>query len=273
MNAHSNSGLSTSLISTSAKHGTCWICGYVGPLTDEHRTKKSDLREVFGDIGPGSEVYWHDSKGRTNFRLRSPKANLLMSPGRICAECNNRRTQPHDTSWETLSRALRAEIAPGATTYRAQRAFPYDTRRHLLNVHLYFAKLFGCTVVGENAPLDHAGLARAIMAGKPHPNLFLRFGLGIMFNGERFTGATPVNVLTRQGEQEPFLVHWWYFVRPIGVHVMLTDDARAKSFDAWHPKHGTTRLKICDFEALFHNAETMHRLMHGSRSGTPSRQE
>lgn len=261
MNAQLNAGLSKAggnPLASSPNHGTCWICGFVGPLTGEHRTKKSDLRDVFGDVSRGSEVFWHDSEGRKNRRLKSLDAQILKSRGRICERCNTARTQPHDMSWETLSRALRTELKVGTTEYRAGRAFPYDTRRHLLNVHLYFAKLFGCTIVGEGATLDHSKLARAIMEERAHPNLFLRFGFGISVMGERFTGGTPVYVL---GKPEPYLVHWLHCIRPIGVHVMLTDDATARSIGAWHPSHGTSRLAITDFEDWFRSAETMHKAL------------
>ena len=49
------------------------------------------------------------------------------------------------------------------------------------NVHLYFLKLFGCKVEeakanGHQVPIDIAQFSSAIMTGRPHPEVYLRFG-------------------------------------------------------------------------------------------------
>src|SRR5258708_1281489 len=132
-----------SKVAQSMNAPTCWVCG-APATTGEHRTKKSDARAVFGRIVPDKPIMLHNSKGK-NIPVRSLDAKPLKSPRSLCADCNNRRTQPHDRAWERLSAALRKRI-PSMTagqSLRANNVFPYQTSREMKNVHLYFVKLFG----------------------------------------------------------------------------------------------------------------------------------
>jgi hypothetical protein len=79
----------------------CWICGE-DATTGEHKTKKSDLKSVFGVPTQTQPLYYHDAN-RRNQLVRSLDAKILKSPSRICAECNNARTQPHNLAWAYMS--------------------------------------------------------------------------------------------------------------------------------------------------------------------------
>ena len=57
------------------------------------------------------------------------------------------------------------------------RIFGADRVREMLNVHLYFVKLFGCHIAGNNIPIDITGFSDAIMHGKLHPRVYLKFGV------------------------------------------------------------------------------------------------
>lgn len=54
---------------------------------------------------------------------------------------------------------------------RDNRIFRHDTRREMLNVHLYCYSAACCANEGErhNVPIDVAPFSRAIMTGRPHP--------------------------------------------------------------------------------------------------------
>lgn len=228
----------------------CWICGSAGPMSKEHRHKKSDLRAVFGDVSPGSGIFWHDSAGLKNVRVPSLNARRLKVDAPMCAMCNNTRTQPHDQAWETLSDALRKTLPQRSmpSCVRVRSLIPHETRETLLNVHLFFAKMLGCFIVEEDAPLDHGRLAKAILTGKPHPDLYLRFGLGPFFGAERLTGRSTLQVEVSGGGS--LFAAFCYCVTPIAVQVLLTNDPIAQRTRAWHPKLGTTRLEVIDFEKV-----------------------
>jgi hypothetical protein len=165
----------------------CWICNRNEANSGEHKTKRSDLLAVLGEPTQKEPFYLHDLE-RPNRPVKSLDAKLLKAAIRICAECNSARTQPHDRAWERMSDRLRARLfrvglracarhhsscatlrlrfnlpQPGvsiiraATQFRvgqwvrANKIFPYDTRREMTNVHLFFLKLFGCMLCEAKA--------------------------------------------------------------------------------------------------------------------------
>ena len=99
----------------------CWICG-APATTGEHGTKRSDLRDVFGAVAQGNPLFLHNSQQR-NRRVGSLDAKALKLPAKLCAHCNNTRTQPHDLAWEKLSAGLRTwtpALWPGTIVSSAQ---------------------------------------------------------------------------------------------------------------------------------------------------------
>jgi hypothetical protein len=205
---------------------------------------------VFGKVTQGTPLYQHRMSG-ANRPVGSLDAKRLKLPARLCANCNNTRTQPHDRAWEKLSAALRTRqpaLVPG-TFVRTNRVFPYAAARELRAVHLYFVKLFGCHIAGNNIPLDIAGFSDAILHGKAHPNVYLRFGCGMTFGGKPMTGMSDMWLApAAPGGTSPFAT-WFYYVDGLGINVMFAEDSEKRDglIGAWHPRHGTTRLTIADF--------------------------
>jgi hypothetical protein len=90
----------------------------------------------------------------------------VAPPPQCDGSANNTRYPAADRAWEALSAASRARrpaLAPGDVV-RTNRILPHDTAREMLNVHLYFVKLFGCRIERNGIPLDVTGLADAIMS-------------------------------------------------------------------------------------------------------------
>ncbi len=227
----------------------CWICGNPA-TTGEHGIKRSDLRDVFGAPTVSNQLYLHDAE-RPNRRVRSLDARLLKSPRKICGYCNSTRTQPHDRAWEKLSKALRNRtpaITPGSVV-RTNRIFPHHTAREMLNVHLYFVKLFGCHIVGGDIPIDITGFADSISVERAHPLVYLKFGCGRTFAGKPMTGMSNMELQLKLPDKLCVFATWSYHIENIGVSVTLAlDQAKWRSsVGAWHPRQGTTRLKIADF--------------------------
>jgi hypothetical protein len=233
----------------SATFPKCWICGDAA-TTGEHMTKRSDLRSAFGIPTQSNPLYLHDAE-RLNRRVGSLDAKVLKSPGRICPRCNNARTQPHDRVWERLSAALRTRtraIAPGSVV-RTNRIFPYDTAREMLNVHLYFVKLFGCHIAGNDIPLDISGFGNEIMNEKAHPCVYLNFGCGRTFAGQPMTGMSDMWLTpARPGASSTFAT-WFYDIGAVAINVMFAVDGEKRQglVGAWHPRLGTTRLTMADY--------------------------
>jgi len=228
---------------------TCWICGGGAAETREHRAKVSDLRSLFGDPTQADPLYFHTAK-RRNFRVGSLKADVLKFSHRVCVHCNSARTQPHDRAWAVLSGALRARrppIAPG-DVFRANGIFPYDTKRAMRHVHLYFVKAFGCQIVESNIAIDIVAFSRAILQDRPHPNLYLAFGPTPKELGEPvIAGGSDVHV-AMLGTKCAFAT-WFYEVGNLSVSVMyaIEGERRRGLTHAWHPRLGHKRLVMATF--------------------------
>ncbi|WFU07503.1 hypothetical protein QA648_36450 (plasmid) [Rhizobium sp. CB3171] len=226
----------------------CWICG-APATTGEHKTKRSDLRDVFGQPSQAAPLFVHDRKMK-NRRVGSLKSDYLKSPARLCEHCNNARTQPYDMAWEKMSAALRSRappLVPGAIV-RANRIFTQDTKRQMLNVHLYFVKLCGCNFVEGNVQVDTGTLGQAIEQGRAHPQIYLKFGIAPPFGPSPRTGMSNLHTWTRPGAGTCDLAYWDYYIGGIGVRVMYAIEGASwdELAGAWHPRLGTGRLEIAD---------------------------
>jgi len=227
----------------------CWICGDDG-TTGEHKAKRSDLRSVFGTPTQSAPLYFRSADVK-NRRIGSLDSKVLKSPSRICANCNNARTQPHDRAWERMSGWIRTRnlvSLPGAIV-RANRLFPYDTAREMLNVHLYFVKLFGCLIIEGAIPIDVTAFATAILKEKAHPHVYLKFGRAFTLDGKVMIGMSDLETATKTIDGSCVFATWFYSVHDLAVNVMFAADGEHREglVGAWHPRFGTNRLVISDF--------------------------
>jgi len=202
---------------------TCWICNKEPATTGEHRSKRSDIKEQLGSNAP---LYFHTDAHR-NLKLQSSNAKRLKFEPSICNSCNSARTQPHDLAWQRLSGALRNRRPPLQTGDIIQ-----TTSDEMLNVHLFFVKWLGCEIVESNIPIvpPIETLSQAIMNGKPHPNLWLAFG--VEQRGEDWVGASHVDVASfNSGTGYDYLCRF-YEVGALSVRVRLSS---LQLKDDWHP--------------------------------------
>jgi hypothetical protein len=100
------------------------------------------------------------------------------------------------------------------------------TRTKMMNVHLYFLKLFGCMICeakanGYDVPIDISPFSTAIMSGRPHSEVYLQFG-----KYDDGVGRSDLKCWTTKWG---VLAGWLYKLVPIAVSVMF---AQA---DGWDP--------------------------------------
>ena len=230
----------------------CWICDAEDAATREHLAKASDLKALLGKPSQRAPLFLNVSDRRVmsirrNLRVGSLKSDMLKFTHRICLTCNSARTQPYDYAWEYSSSELRAEMSRLLTrgSFRANWLFPYDTRRAMRNVHLYFTKLFGCLAVEGGIPIDTGPLADAIKNGQPHPHLYLAFG-HLALPLETVGGS---DIWTVQVDGKVVFATWFYNVGNLAVNVMfaLPGEQRQGLEVAWHPRMGTQRLSFTRF--------------------------
>lgn len=233
--------------SSRASPALCWICNRNPANSGEHKTKRSDLAAVLGSPTQSRPFYFHDLE-RRNKPVGSLDAKILKAPVRICEACNTARTQPHDRAWEHMSDQLRSRRLKIGSWIRANRIFPYDTRRQMIYVHLYFLKLFGCMLCeakanGYDVPISLEPFSDAIMYTRPHIEVHLQFG---KYDG--FIGRSDLHLWkTNHGS---VFGGWLYELESIAVSVLFAQHGRWEHRpDLWHPKSHTSskRLLIADF--------------------------
>jgi hypothetical protein len=156
-------------------------------------------------------------------------ADVLKSP-LLCEECNTSRTQPHDRAWEKLSTFLRTLKPEPGTMVDASHIFPDSPTQQMLNVHLYFVKLFGCRVVEAGAPIDSRAFSNAILNGTAHPHLYLRVGRIIPFaEGKECAGFTKIYPIHGPS------VFWWLY----GIGCMIVQYCMRQMWHCSRREHGT----------------------------------
>lgn len=213
----------------------CWICGNKAE-TGEHKTKASDLRDLFGkNVSQKNPLFLHTDK-KKNQKIGSIKSNKLKFNFSICSGCNNAGTAPYDKARENLSKFLRknnSAIDKGAPIY-LNKVFSQCVPNQILFVHLYFVKLLGCALVEHKVPIKICQFAKALIQQIPNPRVFLAFGSSSCLG--RTTGLTNMetyNDITGRCVYAEF----FYIVGPIAVTVIYAEPSEKQKISAhiWYP--------------------------------------
>lgn len=130
---------------------SCWICGAGGPLTGEHKIKKTDLR-CYPTVAPKYKLL-SDGKKQP---IQGLNAKLLKFSPSICARCNNSTTQQADRSYERFRsedtgrvRTTVDELA-GKEDWAAEQEVDLSTH---IDLARYFGKHLGCSLADSKFPI------------------------------------------------------------------------------------------------------------------------
>lgn len=222
----------------------CWICGDEAK-TGEHMIKASDLKSLFGNITQKSPLHLHTDLKR-NQLIPGIKYAKLKYRTLLCARCNNERTQPHDSAWERLSTYLQKRqppIRPGMKVC-LNRTFPGGVSKSMLNVHLYFLKLFGCLITEHNIPIDINQFSDSILKGVPHPKVWLALHTGLQQPGIKHAGYSHMEIVKKS--DNVVYASWFYVIDKVAVNIMYAepDEHRKGLTHAWHPVNIGKLLRI-----------------------------
>ncbi|MGH6636521.1 MAG: hypothetical protein ACRED0_10465 [Gammaproteobacteria bacterium] len=222
----------------------CWICGDEAN-SGEHLIKASDLKSLFGHFTQKSPVYFHTDQKR-NHPIGGIKSDKLKYQALLCARCNNERTQPHDRAWQRLSAYLRERqpaIRPGMLV-RLDRAFPGKVSKSMLDVHLFFLKLFGCLIIENKIPIEIGRFSQSILQGVPHPKVCLALWTGLHHPSIKHVGCSPVETAQLAGRVA--YASWFYVVDKVAVNIMYAEprEHRKGLVHAWHPSRVGKYVRI-----------------------------
>ena len=221
----------------------CWICGNAG-TTGEHRTKASDLKSEFGKVTQKLPIYL-SSDAKRNVKVNSiKKSEALKFSSLLCPNCNNSRSQPFDNAWLAVSENLRARSSlKEGSIIKLEKIFPGSVKIGMLNVHLYFVKIFGCAIQEFGIPLNIEDFSRAILNGTSHPKVHISFGAS---NGLE-TGLT--NMETANLDGQCVFATWFYLVGRLAVNVMYAEptEKRQGLICSWHPTTVIKRIRLAKY--------------------------
>lgn len=168
----------------------CWICPADEKATGDHKIKASDLKALFRKPSQKKPLFLSTDL-RRNIKIGSIKRSPhLKSKAPMCAYCNNTRTAPHDETWRKLSKYLREKrpIIKSNETIKLSKIFRGSVKRSMLDVHLFFVKVFGCAISENNISIDISGFSDAIMHQKAHPLIHLVFSPSIENGLKKYAG-------------------------------------------------------------------------------------
>ena len=224
----------------------CWICGD-DARTSEHLIKATDMRAIFGHVRQDRPLYRRSASQR-NVRVKGINAEIMKSDALLCSRCNNERTQPYDRAWGTLSEILRSKPRiRGGDRIDIGKMFPGAVHKSMLQVHLYFVKLFGCLVVENSIPLDIGVFSKAILDDVPHPRVHL--AISPYTDGIASGSAGYSDLDTAQLNGRIVYATWQYILDRFSVRVMYADptEHRKGLIDSWHPSTIRKCLRISSF--------------------------
>ena len=211
---------------------SCWICGQEAK-TGEHLVKASDLRYYFGQVTTQQPVYFH--MGDRRWTMQSTNSKYVKSEAKICNSCNSDKTQPFDKDWALMSQYLQDNFAQLSSNGKIKLAnvFPGRKSEAMLNIHLYFSKLFGCRLASEDTPLSLEPFRQAINLNQQCNNLFIKFCTWEPTN--KCAGITSIKAVEK--DNAPIVVWWFYIIGKVAVYVSYNFNPEIKKLTrrCWHP--------------------------------------
>lgn len=226
----------------------CWICSKKGN-TGEHLIKASDLKSYFGAVSQSAPLYFHTSK-RKNIPVGSiKKSKRLKSDALICNECNSSLTQPYDKAWEQFSVYLRSnwDQVYSSGKVNLTKVFPGSVKESLLNVHLFFVKLFGCRIIENAVPIDITQFQNSLLKARSHKNVFLSIGPRPGKVDHKYAGLTPIKSVNINGGSA--FATWLYMIDQLAVNIIYVTKYRHPDVmeNTFHPDKLKIILNISEF--------------------------
>lgn len=210
----------------------CWICNKKG-TSGEHLVKASDLRYYFGRITTNEPMYFNRD-GRS-WKMQSDDSKYVKADALICNNCNNSLTQPYDKAWESLSYYLQSnfETLRNNRRIKISNIFQGNSKAQLLNVHLYFVKLFGCRLASESTPIDISSFSTSVKESSAHSKIFISIG----WWEPKIKNAGISNIEAIEANGKTVVAYWFYVVGRVAVYILYCETPDNKNLlkHCWHP--------------------------------------
>lgn len=116
----------------------------------------------------------------------------------------------------------------------------------MLNVHLFFIKMFGGLILEGSAPLSIQPFANAIVTGQSHSQVYLKFGCGVTLDNNPVLNRTGLQTKVRSSatHERCTSAAWSYNVNGVSVTVMYSEQGMQSGMKWWHPRLTTDRVEL-----------------------------
>lgn len=143
----------------------CWWCGSSGPLSSEHKFKRTDLKRVRGD--DGEDLSWLGA-GEVREVRSDRKSHLVRFTKSLCRSCNDSRSQPFDSAYDRFAEYVWARPLWNPRRVDLREVFPEGGRAEAVNLGRYVVKHFGCRIVQDGYPVPRSFVD--FLNGGPEPS-------------------------------------------------------------------------------------------------------
>ena len=114
----------------------------------------------------------------------------------------------------------------------------------MLDVHLFFIKLFGCLIVENNIPIEISQFSKSILHSTPHPKVWLTLWTGLHHSTFKHAGRSQFKMIQLHGRVT--YASWFYEVDKVAVNVVYAESTERRKglVHAWHPSSMGKRVRI-----------------------------
>lgn len=229
----------------------CWICGEYAN-SGEHVFKASVLKLINPNTSQSNPIT-HKKDNSDNFKnVGSVKNKIFHFSAKICSTCNNVRTSNHDKSWAILSEYLFSK--KGLRELSLIEVWGGSYEQHMLNVHLFFAKLLGCAIESshiekQSINLSTKSLAKCIVEDCGNPNLLLSFHY---IDKAILSGVSDLEAHINPSNGDVTYCIFFYIIGNYAVKIAHSNFEKmyVGMNEVWHPHHnvkGINTIKLLPF--------------------------
>ena len=201
----------------------CWICNQNNANSGEHTIKKSDLNGLYLQVSQKEPIHKRRD-GSIVKPIGSIKSSGFHYEKVICTECNNSKTQKFDRSWEVLSDYFRKNWSDikQANRFCLSSVFPENELSEMVNVQLFFVKLFGCKLKESKAAFALSNFSRALNEAGEHSSIYLSFGVSRHGKSQSYSVNSDVQAC-RDSSGRIVYMHWFYVIGDLTVNLIYSE--------------------------------------------------
>ncbi len=135
----------------------CWWCSKIAD-SREHKYKKSDILREFGSCSFNNEVIrvkYSDTTEEAK-EVQGAQSNQLKYRKVLCSDCNNKKSQPFDHSYDKLIDFLKVneDVIYRCQSFDLKEIFGRNWKLEVENVLKYLVKHIGCRLAENNFEIN-----------------------------------------------------------------------------------------------------------------------